>query len=168
VTYRDGLAVLGVVPLGGAQASLTTTSLPPGVNEITAVYSGDPSFDGSTSPVLIETVASLPTRTKARTSRRVSQRGQPVTFFATVSTTGRSKIVPTGSASFWDGFAFLGTVELTAGKASFSTSLLSVGTREIRVTYNGQVGFSPSSASLKQTIKQSKARASRIARLLGG
>jgi hypothetical protein len=168
VTFRDGLAVLGVVPLGSAQASLTTMSLPPGVNEITAVYSGDPSFSGNTSPVLIETVASLPARTRASTSRRVSQLGHPVTFFATVSTTGRSKTIPTGSVSFWDGFALLGTAELTAGKASFSTSLLWVGTHEIRVTYNGQVGFSTSSASLKQTIKQPKARVSRIARLLGG
>jgi hypothetical protein len=168
VTFRDGLTVLGIVPLRNAQAVLTTTSLPSGINGITAIYSGDSSFSGSASLVWIETVGNVPTRIRATTSRRVSVLGHSVTFSTTVSAIGRIKTVPTGSVSFWDGFALLGTVDLTAGKASFKTSLLSAGTHSIRVTYNGQIGFSSSSTSVRQTVKQPKNSIAKIvSRLLG-
>jgi hypothetical protein len=50
VTFKDGSTVLGTVPLAaGGTATYSTTSLAVGTHAITAVYSGDTNFAGSTS-----------------------------------------------------------------------------------------------------------------------
>ncbi|HSZ63708.1 MAG TPA: Ig-like domain repeat protein, partial [Terriglobales bacterium] len=56
VTFRSGGTVLGVVSLSGDAASLSTSNLVAGTHTITAVYSGDGTYKGSTSPVLTQTV----------------------------------------------------------------------------------------------------------------
>src|ERR1019366_8130079 len=57
VTFFFGAQALGApVTLVNGIAFLTTTSLPPGTDAITAVYSGDTSFTGSTSAPVVETV----------------------------------------------------------------------------------------------------------------
>jgi hypothetical protein len=56
VTFRDGAAVLGTVPLGSNRASLTTAALAGGAHAITATYSGDGVYFGSTSPGVAVTV----------------------------------------------------------------------------------------------------------------
>src|SRR5689334_7176866 len=57
VTLYDGVAVLGVSKLSGGKvtlttATLTTTSLGIGIRSLQAFYSGDPSFQSSTSAAL--------------------------------------------------------------------------------------------------------------------
>jgi len=49
VTFSSGSTSLGIVPLNGGAAVLTTAGLPLGTDSITAVYSGDSDFMGSTS-----------------------------------------------------------------------------------------------------------------------
>ena len=57
VQFRDGAANLGSpVALSGGTAAFTTSALTIGTHAITAVYSGDASNAGSTSPVLNQTV----------------------------------------------------------------------------------------------------------------
>lgn len=57
VVFATDGATLGTVPLGaGGVATLTTSSLPAGVNRIVATYTGTSQFDPSTSPVLIQRV----------------------------------------------------------------------------------------------------------------
>jgi hypothetical protein len=57
VQFMDGAANLGSpVALSGGTAAFTTSALTVGTHAITAVYSGDASNAGSTSPVLNETV----------------------------------------------------------------------------------------------------------------
>jgi hypothetical protein len=57
VQFRDGAANLGSpVALSGGTAAFTTSALTVGTHAITAVYSGDASNTGSTSPVLNQTV----------------------------------------------------------------------------------------------------------------
>jgi hypothetical protein len=57
VTFRDGTAILGTGTLNASrQAMLTTSALAFGSHSITAQYSGDPSFGGSTSAGLVQTV----------------------------------------------------------------------------------------------------------------
>ncbi len=60
VAFLDGTASLGSAVLAGGQASVTSAALAPDAHAVTAVYSGDASFSGSTSPVLDEVV--LPQR----------------------------------------------------------------------------------------------------------
>jgi hypothetical protein len=52
VTFQDGAAVLGTAPLNGGRASLTVPGLGPGTHAITAAFSGDANFHGSTSAAL--------------------------------------------------------------------------------------------------------------------
>ena len=57
VTFLDGSATLGTVALDNAgTATLTISTLAVGANSITAVYSGDPNFNGFTSAALTEIV----------------------------------------------------------------------------------------------------------------
>jgi hypothetical protein len=56
VTFSDGSTTLGTVGLSGGTATFSTEALPVGLNSVTAVYSGDANFAGSTSAVLGETV----------------------------------------------------------------------------------------------------------------
>ncbi len=156
VTFMDGTTSLGTSSLRNGKAQLTTTNLPLGPNPIQAIYSGYQSFAGSKSLIVDETIGQSPTKTTLSSSRKSSTYGQSVTFSATVSATGRGKAVPVGSVTFLDGSKILGTMPLSAGKASFKTSVLAAGTHTIRVVYNGNGSFGPSSASLKQTVKQAK------------
>lgn len=57
VTFRDGGTVLGTAALAAGSAAFTTGDLIAGPHTITAVYSGDPSYAGSTSAALTQTVA---------------------------------------------------------------------------------------------------------------
>lgn len=62
VAFSNGSASLGSANLiGSNQASLTTSALPQGSDSITAVYSGDTNFTGSTSTGLTQVVAAAPT-----------------------------------------------------------------------------------------------------------
>ena len=57
VEFRDGTSSLGQVPVDASgRASLTTTSLAIGSHTITAVFSGDGLYAGSTSPALAQVV----------------------------------------------------------------------------------------------------------------
>ena len=58
VSFSDGSVALGTVAVNSAgQATVSTSALSAGVHPITAAYSGDSNFNGSTSAVLRETIA---------------------------------------------------------------------------------------------------------------
>ena len=156
VTFMDGTTSLGTYLLRNGKATLTISTLPLGTDAIQVIYSGDQQLSASPSNIVDEMIEPSPTRTKATSSRKSSFYGQPVTFTAKVSTTGKAKALPSGSVSFLDGSTILGTVPLSSGRASFHTSLLAAGTHSIRLVYNGTTSFAPSSASLKQRVKQAK------------
>lgn len=56
VTFSNGSTSLGSSTLSNNMASLTTSALPAGTDSITAVYSGDTNFTGSTSSALDQVV----------------------------------------------------------------------------------------------------------------
>jgi len=56
VTFKDGTTTLGMGTLSGGKATFKTSSLAKGQHSITAVYAGDATFMGSTSPMLTQTV----------------------------------------------------------------------------------------------------------------
>jgi hypothetical protein len=71
VVFTDGTTVLGTVGVspaagGSAKASLVTSSLAVGSHPITATYSGDPQFGGSTSGTVIVSVVRQNTKIVAR------------------------------------------------------------------------------------------------------
>ncbi len=60
VTFKDGSTTLGTVSLGGTTATYTTSGLSAGSHSITAVYSGDTTYDTSTSGVVAQVIAGAP------------------------------------------------------------------------------------------------------------
>ena len=59
VAFLNGSTPLGSFALNAGTASLVTSQLPPGVDSITAVYSGDVDFNGNTSRSISEKVSSF-------------------------------------------------------------------------------------------------------------
>jgi hypothetical protein len=75
-----------------------------------------------------------------------------VKFTATLTSSGGT---PAGTVTFKDGYTTLGTGSLVNGKATFTTSSLSVASHSITGVYGGATNFNGStSAALTQTVKQ--------------
>jgi hypothetical protein len=153
VTFKDGGATLGAGALNASgQATFSTSSLAVGTHSITAAYTGDSNFLGSSSPSLSQTVTQATTTTTLTSAPNPSSAGQAVTFTATViSSTGG---IPTGTVNFKDGNTVLGSSPLNAaGSAAFVTSSLSAGSHTIKAVYAGTASYSGStSANLKQVV----------------
>ncbi len=112
-----------------------TSSLAPGVHNITAVYSPFAGYSASTSVPLSETIVGLPTTTTVTASAASVTMGQNVTFTATVTGSGN---MPTGTVTFTSGSITLGTGTLDGtGKAVVSEYNVNTGTYPVTATYNG-------------------------------
>lgn len=85
------------------------------------------------------------TTTTLSSSGSPSDLGQAVTFTATVTSPGG---IPTGTVTFLDGAATLGTGTLDAGGvATFTTTELAAGTHDVSARYEGAGLFEPSTSS---------------------
>jgi len=155
VAFKNGSTLLGTGTISGAgKTSFSTSTLKISTGaSITAVYSGDTNFAGSTSPAVVQVVKQAGTSTAIVSSLNPSTSGTKVTFTATVksSTSG----TPAGSVSFYDGTTKLGTVSLSSGTAAYSTTALSVATHNITAVYAGNSDYSTSTSPiLKQTVNE--------------
>ena len=140
-----------LVPTTAAASACTVTVTPPaaGTDVIGATFPGSAThlLSGATSGLVVNLIA---TTTTVVSSLNPSPLGVSVTFTATV-TSGSG--VPTGTVTFRDGAATLGTSPLSSGTASFSTSALSAGTHSITAVYGGSSPFGGStSAVLSQVV----------------
>jgi hypothetical protein len=86
VTFQDGASTLGTGMLSGVTATFTTAGLTGGVHSITAVYAGDASFAGSTSPTLTQTVADF--SLSASPAATTVTAGSTATYMVTINPTG--------------------------------------------------------------------------------
>jgi hypothetical protein len=148
--------VLGTVAIGPTGvAQLTTSFAPAGGHAVTAVYSGDPNFAGS-SQALTEQVngAATPQATTTTLSASINPPvvGQLVTFTATVR--GSAGVdAPTGTVTFRDGNVVLGTVAVGPdGTATFTTSFAAAGGHAITAAYSGDANFAASSQALTEQV----------------
>jgi hypothetical protein len=152
VTFMDGTTTLDTVTLSNGVATFTTSALAVGGHSITAVYSGDGNFTGSSSNVG-QTVGQDGTSTSLTASPDPSVVGQAVTFTATVSASSPGAGTPTGTVTFQDGSTTLGTGTLSGGVATFSISTLAVGGHSITAAYGGDTDFTGStSGAVGQTV----------------
>jgi hypothetical protein len=88
------------------------------------------------------------TTTTLSSSQNPSSVGQPVKLTAKV--TGFS---PTGTVTFFDGDTMIGTGTLAAGRATFTTFSLTVGSHSITARYSGDtMNFASTSAALMQAV----------------
>jgi hypothetical protein len=152
VTFKDGVATLGSGTLTGGVATLTTAALTGGPHTITALYNGDINFSASTSPALTQTVNAAPATTASlASSLNPSAPGQAVIFTATVTSAGGT---PTGTVTFKDGAAAIGSATLAGGGvAALTISSLTLGSHSITAVYGGSASFAAStSAALIQAV----------------
>jgi hypothetical protein len=157
-TFKDGATTLGTGTLNGSGvATFMTTSLSVVTHSITATYGGDTNFVTSTSSALSQPVNQAGSSTTLGSSVNPSVFGQAVTFTATVTAVAPGSGTPTGTATFKDGAATLGSGPLDgSGVATFTTPALSAGTHSITVVYGGDTNFGASTSSaLSQGVGQS-------------
>jgi hypothetical protein len=158
VTFYNGTTVLGTGTLNSTTrtATFATSTLSVGTHSITGTYSGGVDLNGSTSPVLTQTVNSsvVPTTTTLTSSVNPSSFLQTVTFTATVKSTTTG--TPTGTVTFTNGTTVLGTGTLNgSGVTTLAISSLAVGSQAITASYSGSTSFGSSvSATLTQTVNK--------------
>jgi hypothetical protein len=177
VTFTDGATPLGTVPLLNGIATSTAAVSTIGVHTITATYSGDSSFSGSSNtvnvtvdiimdPCMMNPTLCMPdpclmnptlcapqqvsTTTVVTAAPNPLDAGSPVTLTATVS--GGSG-APTGTVSFADGAAPLGTATLVGGTATLTTSALRAGAHTITAAYSGDISFAGSTGTVGVLVK---------------
>jgi len=152
VTFKDGTTTLGTGTINGGTATLAISSLVAGSHKITAHYAGDIDYLASTSTTLVQVVDGLPTTTSINVDVNPSAFGQTVTFTATVAPNSGTA-TPTGTLTFKSGTATLAKVPLSGGTASYSSSVLAVGTKTITAVYSGDTTYAASTSSaLSQVI----------------
>jgi hypothetical protein len=153
ITFYDGGSSLGSANLSGNSAQLTLPSLSLGSHSITAKYNGDSSFASATSAALAQTVSQTTSSTTLVSSSNPSSFGQPVTFTASVQPAFGGTL--TGTVTFFDGGASLGSMNISGGAAQLTLSTLSLGSHSITAKYNGDSNFSASaSASISQSVSR--------------
>ncbi len=116
------------------------TMLPAGANQTLSVtFTPNDTTDYSSATLSVEiTVTQATPGITLATSVNPALLQNPVTFTASVTSTAGT---PTGSVNFLDGTTVLGTVALSAGKATFTTSSLSAGSHSITAIYTGDSNF---------------------------
>jgi autotransporter-associated beta strand protein len=161
---------LGTGTVNGAtgQASINFNFTTLGTHHITASYSGDSSFNGS-SDAQDEVIRSDSTISLIRTSGGpTTVFSEPVTFQATVAATAPGAPAPTGSVSFFDGDpasgTLLQTVSLPSGQTSVSLTLVTLGVgsgHNITARYNGDPHVGPRTSNpVAQTVNPDPTTAS--------
>jgi hypothetical protein len=155
VDFFDGATLLGTASLAGGVGTFTTSALAVGSHALTAVYSGDTNFTGSTSPVDTQTVNQAATSTALTSAPDPSVFGETKTLTATVTAVPPGSGVPTGTVSFFDGATLLGTASIAGGVGTFTTSNLSVGSHALTAVYGGDTNFTGSVSPVDtQTVTQ--------------
>jgi hypothetical protein len=150
VVFKNSTATLATKTLSASTASYSTTALPLGSSSITAVYSGDSTYTGSTSTPVVQVVQTA-TATTLSSSVNPSAFGRQVTFTATV--TSSSGAPPNGETiSFMKGTTVLGTGTLSGGSASFITSTLPVATNAIKAVYGGDANLVGSTSAVVSQV----------------
>ncbi len=153
ITFYSGNTSLGAVNVANNSATLMTTALPLGTDNITAVYSGDGLYGAVTSSAqtILVRAAAATTTTLASSAASVSS-GSSVTFTATVASAVTSG-TPSGTVTFFDGTTSMGIGTVSNGTATYTTSSLTVATHSITAVYSGDGLFLGStSTAFSQTV----------------
>jgi hypothetical protein len=148
VTFTSGgstLCVTGTVSAGSA--SCTTAVLPPATYPVTATYSGDANYLGSTATTSF-------TITQASTSFTASANPTSTAYGNTVSlSVSGLPSGATGTVTFTSGGSTLCTAgAVSLGSAACSTAVLAASTYPVTATYSGDSNYQGSHATTSFTI----------------
>jgi len=148
VEFFDGATSLGTAPVSAGSASLNTATLALGGHSLSAVFSGDASYTGSTSAALAHTVNQSSSVTTLTATPEPSVHGQSVTLTATVAASPPGSGTPTGTVEFFKGATSLGTAPLSGGTASIASGFLNVGAPTFTAVYSGNTDYTGSTSAV--------------------
>jgi sugar lactone lactonase YvrE len=157
VTFKDGSSTLGSGTLNASGvATLTVSTLAPGVHSIVAVYGGDSQNGTSQSAALSETVTQIATTTTLAANTNPINAGATLQLTASVSASaGSTGGAIGGNVTFSEGATTLGAVAVDAnGNAVLNLSTLSVGSHSIIATYAGNTNYTGSASAVLIEIVQ--------------
>jgi hypothetical protein len=155
VTFRDGVTVLGTPqPVTSGRATLSTTALGAGVRNLTASYSGDTSFGGSTG-AFSQPVGRSAITLALTTSPNPSMYGQPVTVTVAGAAVAPGSGFPTGSVTVVIDGMVLGSAGFgTDGVASLApVSNLPAGPHQLVATYGGDGNILPGTTTASHQVE---------------
>jgi large repetitive protein len=157
VQFTEGSTVLGTGTLDSSgHATLTLSSLAPGVHSVFAVYSGDSDDHVSSSGPVVETIQQIPTASVLTSDANPAGAGATIHLTATVAiASGASPNgAISGAVTFSEGSAVLGTAAInSSGVATLAVSTLAVGLQNIVATYPGNTNYAGSTSNvLPETI----------------
>jgi hypothetical protein len=152
--FVDGRTTIGTAPLSGGdpdKAAVVSSALTVGSHALHAHYGGDGrSYLPTDSATITHDVTQAATATAfSSPSPNPHPVGDPVTLRAHVSVTAPGAGTPTGTVTFKDGGATLGTpIALPAsGDVEFSTTFLTGGSHSITASYSGEGNFTSSTSA---------------------
>ena len=143
VTFNCNSTALGSATLSNGTAKISVANLPVGTDSITAVYSGDTNFSGSTSGALSQVVNQASTTTTVTSNAELANVNQSVTYTAIVTSPYNNHL--TGTVTFKDGTKTIATVSVT--QPSYTTSYATVGKHSITAVYSGDANNLGSTSS---------------------
>jgi hypothetical protein len=165
VTFAGGNTILGTVSLGVTNQvswpTLSTTNpyLPVGSYNVTAQYSGDSSFNPSTSPAIALNIVKGAASTNISS---VSSSSIPASGSATITVQVGSLVgvYPTGTVTLTANGSTLATITsftqipnaTIQGTATIQASQLAVGPNTITATYSGDGNYASSSSTVAVTV----------------
>jgi hypothetical protein len=155
VTTATNVAGCVNVALMAGVATCMTNTLPVGMTDLRADYSGDANYAAAMSPNLTQTVITAVTTTTVTADFDPSVFGQTVTFTATITTPvgGVTPVNPTGTVDFFNGgvaIAGCAAVAINASQqATCMDSTLAVGMHNITADYtSGDTNFASSMSAI--------------------
>jgi hypothetical protein len=140
-------------------------SLPIGMDTVTAVYSGDSSFGGSSSALTYTITKATSDAVVTKNSGTDVSSGQSIAFTATVAAAGSA--APTGTVQFYDGSTALGSPVALApagggSTAAYTWTASGAGTQSITVKYSGDANYAACTSPAAQVVITSGTTASSV------
>ncbi len=163
VAFSTTSGVIGTAALvgngnGTSTATYTTTlgQLPVGDDAVAAAYTPSADFAGSTPTPSSITIGTAPTAVALSSDANPAAYGQALHLTATVTATGGSTAIPSGTVTFTDGITALGSAVLANGVAVLGASTLDVGAHSIIASFAPAGAYDGSTSSaLSQSITSS-------------
>jgi hypothetical protein len=143
------------VPLDNGNVQLTDSRPAVGNHLLVLAYPQQTNYAAAGPQTETFAVTAAPVKVALTPSTYYAPVGTNLSFAATVSSTSAGAPDATGSVSFYDGSALLGSVPVNgSGQASLSTAGFSAGKHTVTATYAGGSNYASGSASATITLAQ--------------
>lgn len=148
VALTDNGATLSTINLVNGSGTYSTSALAVGTHNIGASFAANGNFAAG-SASLSQVIQGQPSTTKLVGAPNPAYADQTVNLTATVTAASGT---PTGTVTFYDGGALLGTATLSGGSAGISATFNAAGMHSLTANYSGDQTFSPGTGTFSETV----------------